>query len=230
MNLTDLDLLESSTNPYPLWFHIILWIFMALLALATILGNLMVLLAYYIDRTLRQPSNLFIASLAVSDLIIGLEGFIVLTVYVLAGEKWLLGRLMCKLWLTLDYMLCLVSILTVLLITIDRYCSVCHTAKYRQWQSSTKVQILILFSWLIPLAFFAIMIFGWQNLTGDYAMDDTKCYAPFLNDPFLNMAMYLVYYWAVVAAMIVLYRGIHNAAKALEKRADAKERQVIKWY
>ncbi|PIO72843.1 hypothetical protein TELCIR_05200 [Teladorsagia circumcincta] len=51
----------------------VLWaIAMAVLSIVTVVGNLAVLLSYYLDKNIRHPSNYFIFSLAVSDLLMQL--------------------------------------------------------------------------------------------------------------------------------------------------------------
>ncbi|GMT08550.1 hypothetical protein PENTCL1PPCAC_30724, partial [Pristionchus entomophagus] len=226
----------SSTLPPDAWnspYHPItqgiVWLIVAFLSLATIIGNAMVVIAYKIERNIsKQVSNRYIVSLAVSDLIIGIEGFPLFTVYVLNGERCRWARSLARTWLFLDYTLCLVSILTVLLITADRYLSVCHTAKYLKWQSPTKTQMTIIFSWVFPAIIFGVMIYGWSAMTGSsHSMSGSECSAPFLTNPFVNMGMYVAYYWTTLVAMLILYKGIHQAAKNLEKKAKAKERRHI---
>ncbi|VDN50392.1 unnamed protein product [Dracunculus medinensis] len=48
---------------------ILLAVIMGAISIITVVGNLAVLLSYYIDKNIRQPSNYFIFSLAVSDLV-----------------------------------------------------------------------------------------------------------------------------------------------------------------
>ncbi|VDK47138.1 unnamed protein product [Anisakis simplex] len=210
-------------------FQIFVWIIIVFLSLETIIGNAMVIVAYKVERAIsKQVSNRYIVSLAVSDLIIGVEGYPLFTLYVLNGDRWPLGWVACETWLFLDYTLCLVSILTVLLITADRYLSVCHTASYIKWLTPAKTQIMIVLSWVIPAFIFGVMIYGWPLMTGSASgMMGTECSAPFLSNPYVNMGMYVVYYWTTLIAMLILYKGIHKAAKNLEEKAKAKERRHI---
>uniref|UniRef100_A0AC35FVT7 G-protein coupled receptors family 1 profile domain-containing protein n=1 Tax=Panagrolaimus sp. PS1159 TaxID=55785 RepID=A0AC35FVT7_9BILA len=229
-NITSLGAIWQS--PYSPFVQVFIWIVAVLLSLETIIGNAMVIIAYKLQRSIsKQVSNRYIVSLAISDLIIGIEGIPLFTVYVVNGDRWPLGAIACETWLFLDYTLCLVSILTVLLITADRYLSVCHTAKYLKWQSPTKTQVLIILSWIFPAVMFGVMIYGWSFLSGgtggDAAYEEGECFAPFLSNPYVNMGMYVAYYWTTLVAMLILYKGIHQAAKNLEKKAKAKEHRHI---
>ncbi|VDM61567.1 unnamed protein product [Angiostrongylus costaricensis] len=218
---------DSSWNPpYGIAVQIIVWLMVVVISFETIIGNAMVVIAYNIERNIgKKVSNRYIVSLAISDLIIGIEGFPLFTTYVLNGERWPLGQLACKTWLFLDYTLCLVSILTVLLITTDRYLSVCHMVMYLKWQSSTKAEMLIILSWFIPAVIFGVIMYGWDTITGMESMTTAECSAPFLSNPYVNMGMYVVYYWTTLVAMLILYKDIHQAAKSLEKKAEAKEQR-----
>ncbi|KAK6110654.1 putative muscarinic acetylcholine receptor gar-1 domain protein [Brugia pahangi] len=93
----------------------------------------------------------------------------------------------CEIWLFLDYTLYLVSI--PLLITVDR----CLSLSYLKWQSSTKVQITIICSWLIPALIFGFMIYDW-SLVSSAKTEVTKdeCAVPFLTNPYVNMGLYVV--------------------------------------
>jgi muscarinic acetylcholine receptor len=130
--------IEQAT-PYTTWQVTLLGLGAACTSLVTIGGNLIVILSFVLERSIRQPSNYFIASLAVSDLLIGVCSMPLYTTYILSVKTWPLGEVLCDLWLSIDYTACLCSIYTVFCITVDRFCSIKQPAKYRVWRTECKV-------------------------------------------------------------------------------------------
>ena len=81
------------------WSEVLLVLLMALISALTVVGNLVVLLSFALDRQIRQPSNFFIFSLAVSDLVgmqLG-EGERLRIIQFWAAQTWASSR--AELWL-----------------------------------------------------------------------------------------------------------------------------------
>jgi muscarinic acetylcholine receptor len=151
---------SDSSNPYSVQFRIALAIIGTFISLLTVCGNVLVLVSFFVDRQIRHPTNYFIFSLAVSDFLIGFISmpFLTLAIY---KNKWVLGSFLCDIWLSLDYTICLASIYTVLLITVDRFCSVKMPAKYRNWRTEKRIIFLVLLTWLVPAFIFFACTMGY---------------------------------------------------------------------
>ncbi|XP_056374496.1 histamine H3 receptor-like [Hyla sarda] len=98
----------------------ILTVLISLLIVITILGNVLVMFAFILDKTLRSQSNFFLLNLAICDFLLGAVAIPLYIPYLVTG-KWLLGRFLCKLWLVVDYTLCTASAFNVALISYDRF-------------------------------------------------------------------------------------------------------------
>ncbi|KAL4229239.1 G-protein coupled acetylcholine receptor [Mactra antiquata] len=224
-NNTTTTAAPTSTLPLPLWLTIVLGTAAAVVVIVTVLGNILVLLSFVLERSIRQPTNYFIASLAMSDLLIGTFSMPCFTIYLLLG-RWPLGEIICDLWLSLDWTVCLASQYTVFFITADRFCSVKIPAKYRNWRTDRKVRIMIALSWTIPSVVFFTSIIGWQYFVGERTVKEGTCEVQFMSDPLFTFLLTIGYYWTTLIVMVTLYGGIYRVALSLQRKSNEKQRKL----
>ena len=85
-----------------LFQKIVLGCLLSTLSIFTVCGNVLVLYAIRTEKNLRTVSNLFILSLAFADLAVGLFVMPLSAATIIAG-RWPFSSVICKMWLSIDY-------------------------------------------------------------------------------------------------------------------------------
>merc|ERR1712110_105926 len=151
----------DESEQYQTWEIILIVTASSLTSLLTVGANILVILAFFLNRQLRTINNYLIINLAVSDFIVGLVSMNFYTAYIIM-RGWYFGKFLCDAWLTLDYVASNTSVMNLLIICIDRYLSVSYPVKYRNKRKVIHAKLAMLFAWVVSFILWAPWIIGWQ--------------------------------------------------------------------
>uniref|UniRef100_A0A3Q3BP08 Trace amine associated receptor 1 n=1 Tax=Kryptolebias marmoratus TaxID=37003 RepID=A0A3Q3BP08_KRYMA len=144
------DLCHFIPSPGTASICILLYIFLGLLSVMTVCGNVLVIISITYFKQLHTPSNYLIISLAVADLLVGIVVFPMSMSFPLSSCLYY-RDIFCKIRDSFDVILSSTSILNLCCISVDRYYAVCKPLIYRTKINVHVVGIMILMSWGVPV-------------------------------------------------------------------------------
>lgn len=100
-------------------FKVFLLLISTPLVFLTILGNSLVIGAWISQKSIRTPSNLYLVSLAIADLITGVFAFPP-TVHYSYVQKWIYGLGVCRVWLVMCFAMYSITAFHLVAIAVDR--------------------------------------------------------------------------------------------------------------
>ncbi|XP_054617359.1 trace amine-associated receptor 1-like [Dunckerocampus dactyliophorus] len=182
-----------------------LYVFLGLLSVCTICGNLLVIIAVIYFRQLHSPTNYLILSLAVADLLVGILVFpfsMAFTVF----SCWYHEGLFCKIRGSFDGTLSTASILNLCCISIDRYYAVCQPLTYRSKINHHVTGIMILITWGVSLLIgIGITVAGF---------DQGKCEESCLMDALISTSLGCIFSFIIpIIVMLSIYLRIFIVAQ-----------------
>ncbi|KAK3094751.1 hypothetical protein FSP39_005751 [Pinctada imbricata] len=127
----------------------------------TIFGNLLVLIAIYVYHHLRTTTNFFILNLACADLFLGLSVLPFSASLEILGY-WPFGRLFCVVWASVDVLLCTASIMTLCVISVDRYIGVTRPLQHSNIMTKKRAYSVIFSVWILSFAISVGPLMGWK--------------------------------------------------------------------
>ena len=127
-----------------------------------LLGNCLVVLAVFLDTKLRTVTNLFIVSLAMADLSVGLA-VLPFSASLEVLNLWVFGDVWCSIWLAVDVWMCTASILNLCAISLDRYLAVTRPVSYPSIMTPFRAKILLAVVWLLSFLICFPPLVGWND-------------------------------------------------------------------
>ena len=128
------------------WKNIFIGIVLYIIVLVTLIGNILVLLAVYVNKRLQTKFNYYIVNLAITDVAVAVTAMSFHTTDNFLGY-WPFGGFLCGVWIFFDYGMTFVSVFTLVLISADRFWGVSWSLHYRRHHSKRKTVIAIVIMW-----------------------------------------------------------------------------------
>ena len=229
---TDIYMTEAPGTEPLTWLNVLTLVvktcLMGLIILASVFGNLLVIISVFRFRKLRIITNYFLVSLALADILVALVamGF---NASVIIFGRWMFGYRMCDVWNSLDVYFCTVSILHLCCISVDRYYAISQPLMYPLKITGKKVAVMLTNIWTWPGAISFVPIFlGWYTTEEHLsyrAQHPDRC--QFVVNKVYAVISSSISFWIPCAIMLFTYYKIYQMAsrqeKMLMKNADAAQ-------
>ncbi|KTG34777.1 hypothetical protein cypCar_00025032 [Cyprinus carpio] len=193
------------------------------LILWTLFGNILVCAAVLRFRHLRtKVTNIFIVSLAVSDLFVAVLVMPWKAVAEVAGF-WPFGAF-CDIWVAFDIMCSTASILNLCVISVDRYWAISSPFRYERKMTPRVAFVMIGAAWTLSvlISFIPVQL-DWHKAAAEpNATDDDSCDSSLSREYAISSS--LISFYIPVAIMIVTYTRIYRIAQIQIRRIASLER------
>ncbi|XP_018362242.1 PREDICTED: octopamine receptor beta-3R-like [Trachymyrmex cornetzi] len=189
-------------------------VIMISIIVTALLGNALVIASVRRHRKLRVPTNRYVVSLAMADLLVAICAMTFNASVELSGGKWLLGSIMCDVWNSMDVYFSTASILHLCCISVDRYYAIVRPLEYPAIMRTVTVTAMLSSAWTLPALISFIPIFmGWyttqQHL--DFRRKNPQICMFVVNLPYAVISS-CVSFWIPGVVMIIMYCKIYKEA------------------
>ncbi|XP_037344642.2 trace amine-associated receptor 13c-like [Pungitius pungitius] len=185
----------------------LIYILLPSISLLTVALNLLVIISISHFKQLQTPTNLLLLSLAVSDFFVGL--FMIFKILMI-DDCWLLGDLMCSLWLILLSIILSSSVGTMVLISVDRYVAICYPLHYFTKVKPKRVQVCVCLCWMFAALFNSLLVKDNLEHPGRYNSCIGECV--YYMNYIANLVDLIVTFLFPITLIVILYIRIFGVA------------------
>ncbi|XP_072886478.1 adenosine receptor A1-like [Hemitrygon akajei] len=201
-----------------------------LIAVISVLGNVLVCWAVRINRALMGTTIFFIVSLAVADIALGILG-IPLAIVISFGLH--THFYSCLLMSCILLILTLSSIFSLLAIAVDRYLRVKIPTRYRIIVTPKRAWIAVGVCWLGSFLMGLTPVFGWNNRNSEEWSNFTHRKCMFLEVVRMDYLVYFYFFFGLLIPLVItfgLYAEIFWIIKKQQSKIVANATDSTKYF
>ena len=189
--------------------------------ITSLIGNSFILAAVYTHKKLHSTVNILLANVALADFFFTF--FSIANCIEFLAEEWLLSDAVCRIQGTLIEVFYTVSIITLSVISLERYFIICRTKRPRRSKiTSIKIAGVI---WAISFAFCSPLFYGW--MAAPNAHGKIECY----NNRWSNDARFIYYslhaFFVYILPLCVMLFAHYNLSSTLRLATLSSGDQLI---
>ncbi|XP_066429034.1 alpha-1D adrenergic receptor [Eleutherodactylus coqui] len=188
---------------------------LAVFILFAIVGNIMVILSVACNRQLQTVTNYFIINLAIADLLLSTTVLPFSATLEVLGV-WVFGRIFCDIWAAVDVLCCTASIMSLCIISIDRYVGVKHSLKYPTIMTEKKAVVILILLWVSSMVISIGPLLGWKEPPPD---NDSQC--DITQDPGYALFSSLCSFYLPLLVILIMYFKVYIVARRTTKSLEA---------
>lgn len=150
--------------------------FLLIILIITLVGNFTVCITVLITQSLHSFTNYIVASLAVSDLMVGSLSLPFRIHQTLHNTKWCLGEGACLFWVCIDLFCCCASIGNLALISVDRFLATKYPLTYQDLLSRATKIAMISIVWLYSIIVASSGLVNWTHANQPVVLIHNGCF------------------------------------------------------
>ncbi|KAM4052188.1 melanopsin-B-like [Anomaloglossus baeobatrachus] len=202
------------------------------IGLVGVIGNLLVLYAFYCNRKLRTAPNYFIMNLAISDLLMSATQAPVCFMNSF-NRQWILDGIACNIYAFCGALFGITSMMTLLAIAVDRYLVITKPLQSIQWSSKKRTMQVIVLVWLYSLMWSMAPLLGWSSYvpeglmiscTWDYVTSTTA------NKSYTMMLCCCVFFIPLIVILncyLLMFLAIRSTSRNVQKLASCGRQSLL---
>lgn len=172
-----------------------------------VFGNILVILSVLCHRHWRSVTHYFIANLAAADLLLS-SAVLPFSVTSEVLGRWVFGRPFCSVWAALDVLCCTASILSLCVISIDRYLAVSYPLRYSTIATGRRGLAAVAALWGLSAAISVGPLFGWKEPDPE---DESVC--KITEEPGYALFSALGSFYIPLVIILAMYCRVYSVAR-----------------